>query len=114
MITLRLWVPAQARARFTAAVVFPTPSLGPEKTTTRPPGRGAEDVEVRACGRETGPAAGGGAAGGRAVMGRFAGGSLGMRAYLTISKVTNRKRDFCSSSVLVVVKNAPMMGILPM
>src|SRR4030067_996247 len=36
MTTFRFWLPAQARAKLRQAVLFPTPSLGPVKTTTRP------------------------------------------------------------------------------
>ncbi len=73
MITLRLCEPAQASAKFSAKVVFPTPSLGPEKTTMRPEGRapvfvGAAWIPTGAGGRDIlgGCAAGGCAAGGGA------------------------------------------------
>ncbi|MBI4678420.1 MAG: hypothetical protein HY748_12640 [Elusimicrobia bacterium] len=35
MMTLRFWLPAHASARLSAMVLFPAPSLGPLKTTTR-------------------------------------------------------------------------------
>jgi hypothetical protein len=34
-MTLRFWLPAQARARLRHKVVLPTPSLGPVNTSTR-------------------------------------------------------------------------------
>ena len=86
MTTFRLRLPAQARARLTAIVLLPTPSLGPVNMITRPGSRGALPVS-------------------------FGAGLSGISVYLTISMVMNRNREFSDSVTLELVKRSPMIGI---